>query len=56
MLREMNNLTGFRKSSNLQLVSIAHLEMFNACQRLTNDKPMSAEEHTQKIGEVLKRV
>lgn len=55
MLREMNNLTGFRKSSNLQLVPIADLEMFNARQRLVNDKQLSAEERAQKIEEVIKR-
>jgi phosphonate transport system substrate-binding protein len=55
MLREMNNLTGFRKSSNLQLVPIADLEMFNARQRLVNDKQLSAEERSQKIEEVIKR-
>lgn len=55
MLREMNNLTGFRKSSNLQLVPIADLEMFNARQRLVNDKQLSADERAQKIEEVIKR-
>jgi phosphonate transport system substrate-binding protein len=55
MLREMNNLTGFRKSSNLQLVPIADLEMFNARQRLINDKQLTAEERSQKIEEVIKR-
>jgi phosphonate transport system substrate-binding protein len=55
MLREMNNLTGFRKSSNLQLVPIADLEMFSARQRLVNDKQLSAEERTQKIDEIIKR-
>jgi phosphonate transport system substrate-binding protein len=55
MLRDMNNLTGFRKSSNLQLVPIADLEMFNARQRLVNDKQLSNDERTQKIEEVIKR-
>jgi phosphonate transport system substrate-binding protein len=55
MLIEMNNLTGFRKSSNLQLVPIADLEMFNARQRLTNDKQLSAEDRAQKIEEAIKR-
>jgi phosphonate transport system substrate-binding protein len=55
MLRDMNNLTGFRKSSNLQLVPIADLEMFNARQRLVNDKQLSLEERNQKIEEVIKR-
>jgi phosphonate transport system substrate-binding protein len=55
MLREMNNLTGFRKSSNLQLVPIADLEMFNARQRLVNDKNLSTEERAKKIEEVIKR-
>jgi phosphonate transport system substrate-binding protein len=55
MLIEMNNLTGFRKSSNLQLVPIADLEMFNARQRLTNDKQLSAEDRAQKIEEAIRR-
>ena len=55
MLREMNNLTGFRKSSNLQLVPIADLEMFNTRQRLSNDKGLNAEERTQKIDEAIRR-
>jgi phosphonate transport system substrate-binding protein len=55
MLREMNNLTSFRKSSNLQLVPIADLEMFNARQRLVNDKQLSNEERNQKIEAVIKR-
>jgi phosphonate transport system substrate-binding protein len=55
MLRDMNNLTGFRKSSNLQLVPIADLEMFNARQRLVNDKNLTAEERTKKIDEIIKR-
>jgi phosphonate transport system substrate-binding protein len=55
MLREMNNLTGFRKSSNLQLVPIADLEMFNARQRIANDKQINTEDRTQKIDEVIKR-
>jgi phosphonate transport system substrate-binding protein len=55
MLREMNNLTGFRKSSNLQLVPIADLEMFNGRQRLVNDKNLTAEERTKKIDEIIKR-
>jgi phosphonate transport system substrate-binding protein len=55
MLREMNNLTGFRKSSNLQLVPIADLEMFNARQRIINDKQLGQEERATKIEEVIKR-
>ena len=55
MLRDMNNLTGFRKSSNLQLVPIADLEMFNTRQRVTNDKQLSSEERTQKINDAIRR-
>jgi phosphonate transport system substrate-binding protein len=54
-LQDMNNLTGFRKSSNLQLVPIADLEMFNARQRLMNDPQLSAQDRTQKIDEIIKR-
>ncbi len=55
MLRDMNNLTGFRKSSNLQLAPIADLEMFNTRQRLTNDKQLNPEERAQKIDEAIRR-
>jgi phosphonate transport system substrate-binding protein len=55
MLIEMNNLTSFRKSSNLQLVPIADLEMFNARQRVVNDTKLSPEERAAKIDEIIKR-
>ena len=55
VLKEMNNLTGFRKSSNKQLVTIADLEMFNARQTIVNDAKLSPEEREAKIQLVIKR-
>jgi phosphonate transport system substrate-binding protein len=39
----------------LQLVPIADLEMFNARQRLSNDKQLSSEDRAQKIEEAIRR-
>ena len=55
VLKEMNNLTGFRKSSNKQLVTIADLEMFNARQSIVNDSKLSPDEREAKIQAVIKR-
>jgi phosphonate transport system substrate-binding protein len=54
-LKKMNNLTGFRKSSNAQLVTIADVEMFNARQRINNDTKTPPEERAAKIDEAIKR-
>lgn len=54
-LKEMNNLTGLRKSSNMQLVPIADLEMFNARQRVMNDSKLTPDERTARIEEIIKR-
>ncbi|WP_158290268.1 phosphate/phosphite/phosphonate ABC transporter substrate-binding protein [Ramlibacter sp. WS9] len=54
-LKKMNNLTGFRKSSNAQLVTIADVEMFNARQRINNDAKTPPEERAAKIDEAIKR-
>ena len=54
-LRKMNNLTGFRKSSNAQLVNIADVEMFNARQRIINDTKITPEERVAKVDEVIRR-
>ena len=54
-LKKMNNLTGFRKSSNAQLVTIADVEMFNARQRINNDTKTPPEERAARIDEAIKR-
>jgi phosphonate transport system substrate-binding protein len=54
-LKKMNNLTGFRKSSNAQLVTIADVEMFNARQRIINDPKLASEERAAKVDEAIKR-
>jgi phosphonate transport system substrate-binding protein len=54
-LKKMNNLTGFRKSTNAQLVMIADVEMFNARQRIINDTKTPPEERAAKVDEAIKR-
>jgi phosphonate transport system substrate-binding protein len=55
ILKDMNNLTSFRRSGNSQLLNVADIEGFNARQRLINDAALSAEDRARKIEEVIKR-
>lgn len=55
ILWNMNKLTGWRQSTNRQLVTIADLEMFNARQRIMSDTKLSDAERTQRIDEVTRR-
>jgi phosphonate transport system substrate-binding protein len=55
ILKDMNNLTSFRRSSNSQLLNVADIEGFNARQRLINDAALSAEDRASKMEEVIKR-
>ncbi len=55
ILRDMNNLSGFRRSGNSQLLTIADIEGFNARQRLINDGSLSAEERASKFETVIQR-
>lgn len=55
VLKDMNNLTSFRRSGNSQLLNVADIEGFNARQRLINDTALSAEDRASKIEEVIKR-
>ena len=55
ILKEMNNLTSFRKSGNSQLLNVADIEGFNARQRLINDASLDAASRALKVDEVLKR-
>ncbi|MBI2770252.1 MAG: phosphate/phosphite/phosphonate ABC transporter substrate-binding protein [Burkholderiales bacterium] len=55
ILWNIDKLSGFRKSSNRQLVTVADLEMFNARQRIMNDARLSGAERLQQVDEVTKR-
>jgi phosphonate transport system substrate-binding protein len=55
ILWNMNKLTGWRKSTNRQLVTIADLEMFNARQRIMSDPKLSDAERVQRVEEVTRR-
>jgi phosphonate transport system substrate-binding protein len=55
ILDELNSLSGFRQSSNRQLVVVADLEMFKARQVINSDKTLSGEERTRRIDEVIRR-
>ena len=55
ILWNIDKLTGFRKSSNRQLVTIADIEMFTARQRIINDQNLSAEARLQRVDEVTRR-
>lgn len=54
VLKKMK-MTGFRKSTNAQLVMVADVEMFNARQRIINDTKTPAEERGAKVEEAIKR-
>jgi phosphonate transport system substrate-binding protein len=55
ILWNIDKLTGFRKSTNRQLVTIADIEMFTARQRIINDTGLSAEARLQRVEEVTRR-
>jgi phosphonate transport system substrate-binding protein len=55
ILDELNSLSGFRQSSNRQLVVVADLEMFKARQAINDDKTLTPEERTRRIDEVIRR-
>jgi phosphonate transport system substrate-binding protein len=55
ILWNINKLTGWRKSTNRQLVTIADLEMFNARQRIMNDPKLTDAERVQRVEEVTRR-
>jgi len=55
ILWNINKLTGWRASTNRQLIPIADLEMFNARQRIMNDLKLSADERLQQVDEVTRR-
>jgi len=55
VLRGVNNLAGFRKSRNHQLVTVADIEMFAAWQQVNNDAGLSAGEKLQRIADISAR-
>jgi phosphonate transport system substrate-binding protein len=55
ILEKVNSLSRFRNSSNLQLVTIADLEMFKARQAVNNDASLSVEERSKKISAIISR-
>jgi len=55
VLRQLNNLSGFRQSNNRQLVSVADIEMFRARQAINNDESLAPQERSKRIQEVIQR-
>jgi phosphonate transport system substrate-binding protein len=55
VLEKLNDLTGFRKSSNRQLVPVADIEMFKARQAINNDPSVTGVEKARRIDEVIRR-
>lgn len=55
ILWDINKLTGWRQSSNRQLITIANLEMFKASQQIMRDPGLSEKERMQKAGAVMQR-
>jgi phosphonate transport system substrate-binding protein len=55
ILDKINHLTGFRQSSNRQLVSVADIEMFKARQAINNDASLAPPERARRIDEVIRR-
>jgi phosphonate transport system substrate-binding protein len=55
ILASLNDLSGFRQSSNRQLVPVADIETFKARQAINNDDTLSPEERAKQIDEVIRR-
>jgi phosphonate transport system substrate-binding protein len=55
ILLEMNSLSGFRQSSNRQLVAVADIEMFKARKAIDDDPALSVEERGRRIDDVMRR-
>jgi phosphonate transport system substrate-binding protein len=55
ILWNINKLTGWRASTNRQLIPIADLEMFNARQKIMNDMALDAGERMRRVDEVTRR-
>ncbi|NVM87067.1 phosphonate transport system substrate-binding protein [Variovorax sp. SG517] len=55
ILWDINRLTGWRQSSNRQLITIANLEMFKASQQIMRDPGLSEAQRLQQVGAVMQR-
>lgn len=55
ILRGVNDLAGFRKSRNRQLVTVADIEMFAAWQRVNNDAALGAAQKLERIAQISQR-
>ena len=55
ILRRVNDLSGFRKSRNAQLIPIADVEMFAAWQRVNNDPRLSAGDKVARVEAISQR-
>lgn len=55
ILWKINKLTGWRQSSNRQLVNIADIEMFNARQRIMSDPKLTEAQRLERVEEITRR-
>ncbi len=55
ILRGVNDLSGFRKSRNRQLVTVADIEMFAAWQHVNNSTTLTSAEKLERIAQISKR-
>lgn len=55
ILDRLNGLSGFRLSSNRQLVAIADIEMYKVRQAIINDPRLSPQEREMRIDEAIRR-
>jgi len=55
ILERLNNLSGFRRSSNRQLVPVADIEMFKERQAITDDHKLGEAERNARIDAVIRR-
>ncbi|NRF70429.1 phosphate/phosphite/phosphonate ABC transporter substrate-binding protein [Aquincola sp. S2] len=55
ILRGVNDLSGFRKSRNRQLITVADIEMFAAWQRVNNDAALAPADKLARIADISQR-
>jgi phosphonate transport system substrate-binding protein len=55
ILQRVNGLSGFRTSSNRQLLTVADIEMFRMRQAIANDATLSAPERSRRIDAAIER-
>jgi phosphonate transport system substrate-binding protein len=56
VLKNIYNYSGFKESTNEQLVPIRQLELFKDRRKVENDEQYSAEEKAQRIAEIDKKL